>query len=97
MILDKKTFQNDPPKEKIKFILDLFNSNKLSEATKEIKKQLTIYPKSPVLFNILGAIFAGQNRLEDALTNYNESIKINPKYFQAYINLGVCMHKAGEI
>ena len=97
MILDKKTFQNDPPKEKIKFILDLFNSNKLSEATKEIKKQLTIYPKSPVLFNILGAVFAGQNRLEDALTNYNESIKINPKYFQAYINLGVCMHKAGEI
>ena len=97
MILDKKTFQNDPPQEKIKLVLEFFNSNKLEEAKSEIKKQLDIYPKSSLLFNILGAVFAGQNRLEDAFINYNKSIKINPKYFQAYINLGVCKHKSGKI
>ena len=32
MIVDKKLVQDDPPQEKIKFILELFNSNKLIDA-----------------------------------------------------------------
>jgi len=97
MIIDKKIVQNDPPQEKIKFILELFNSNKLIDAKMEIDRQLIVYPKSPILFNILGAVFAGQNKLQEALTNYNKSIKINPNYVQAYNNLGACMYKLGKI
>ena len=97
MTVDKKLVSNDPSQEKIKFVLQLFNSNKLIEAKKEIDKQLDAYPKSPVLFNILGAVFAGQNKLQEALTSYNKSIKINPNYVQAYNNLGACMYKLGKI
>ena len=97
MTVDQKISQNDPPKEKIKFILELFNSNKLDDAKIEIDKELITYSKSPILFNILGAIFVGQNKLQEALENYNESIKINPNYIQAYNNLGACMFKLGRI
>ena len=97
MTVDKKIVQNDPPKEKIKFILELFNSNKLNDAKMKIDKELIVYSKSPVLFNILGAVFVGQNKLQEALTNYNKSIKINPNYIQAYNNLGACMFKLGRI
>ena len=97
MIVDNKIIQNDPSQEKIKFILELFNSNKLIDAKKEIDRQLIAYPKSPVLFNILGAVFAAQNKLQEALSNYNKSIKINPDYAQAYNNLGVCMYRLGKI
>ena len=38
MIVDNKIVQNDPPQEKIKFILELFNSNKLIDAKREIDK-----------------------------------------------------------
>ena len=69
MISDNKKVQNDPTQEKIKFILELFNSNKLIETKKEIDKQLIIYSKSSILFNILGAVLAGQNKLQEALEN----------------------------
>ena len=97
MIVDNKIIQNDPSQAKIKFILELLNSNKLIDAKKEIDRQLIAYPKSPVLFNILGAVFAAQNKLQEALSNYNKSIKINPDYAQAYNNLGVCMYRLGQI
>ena len=41
--------------ENIKFILKLFNSNKLTEAKKEIDKQIIKFPNSHVLYNILGS------------------------------------------
>ena len=69
MSVDKKIVQNEPSQKKIKFILELFNSNKLINAKKEIDKELIVYPKSPVLFNILGAVFVGQNKLQEALTS----------------------------
>ena len=97
MTVDKKIVQNEPSQEKIKFILELFNSNKLIDAKIEIDKELIVYPKSPILFNILGAVFVGQNKLQEALINYKKSIKINPNYAQAYNNLGVCMYKLNRI
>ena len=91
MSVDNKKVKNEPTQEKIKFILELFNSNKLIEANKEIDRQLIVYPKSYVLFNILGAVLAKQNKPQKALENYNKSIKINPNYPQVYNNLGVCL------
>ena len=73
MTVDKKIVQNEPSQEKIKFILELFNSNKLIDAKIEIDKELIVYPKSPILFNILGAVFVGQNKLQEALINYKKS------------------------
>ena len=97
MSVENKNVNNDPTQEKIKFILELFNSNKLIETKKEIEKQLIKYSKSSVLFNILGAVLAEQNKPQEALENYNKSIKINPNYSQAYNNLGVCLYKLGKI
>ena len=71
--------RKDPGKKDIEFILNLLSKNKFMEAEDEINKLIINFPNSSILFNILGAVFAGQNRLEDALTNYNESININPK------------------
>ena len=71
MVLDNQ-ISNDPPQKKINFILQLFNSNKLIEAKKEIDQQLRIYKKSSVLFNILGAVLAGQNKLEEAFKSYSK-------------------------
>jgi len=97
MLDHNKKAQDDPSQKELKFILELFNSNKLLEANKEVDKQLIKYSKSAILYNILGAIFARQYKLKDALLNYNKSLKINPKYFQAYNNLGACFYEMGKI
>ena len=73
MSFDNKKVKNDPTQEKIKFILELFNSNKLIETKKEIEKLLIKYSKSSILFNILGAVLAEQNKPQEALENYNKS------------------------
>jgi len=97
MGVENKNINSDLTQEKIKFILELFNSNKLIEARKEIDRQLIVHSKSSVLFNIFGAILVKQNKPQEAIENYNKSIKINPNYYQAHNNLGVCLHGLGKI
>ena len=93
---DKLKEQKDPKQEVIKIILSLLNSRKFNEAKKKIDKEIINFPKSSILFNILGAVFFSQNKLHDALINYNNSIKINPDYADVYNNLGTTYKQLGE-
>ena len=88
--------QKDPSGENIKYILELFNSNKITQAKNEIDKQLIKHPQSSILLNILGAVFASQNKLDLAIKNYKKAININSNYAQAYNNLGIALHKLNK-
>lgn len=46
--------------------------------------------------NYLGNIFMEQNRLDVALQEYTEAIKVNPNFSEAYYNLGLVLHRQGE-
>jgi len=97
MILNEPKKQKDPDQEVKKVILQLFNSKKFSEAKKEISIQIIKYPNSSILFNILGAIFAEENQLDEAVKNYKKATTLNPKYAQAYNNLGTALQKLKKI
>ena len=97
MNLNNNEIEKSPPEKEIKFILGLFNSSKFKEAENEVNKQIIKYPKSSILYNILGAISAGKNNLQEAINYYEKSIKINIKYAQAYNNLGTAFHKLNKI
>ena len=62
MIDNNKIVQDDPSQKELKFIVELLNSNKLLEAHQEANKQLIKYSKSSILYNMLGAILARQNK-----------------------------------
>jgi len=85
--------QKDPAQKDIKFILSLLSSGKFTEAGKEANSQIINFPNSSILFNMLGAIHAGQNQFEKAIENYEKAIKINSNYAQAYNNLGITLQK----
>ena len=85
--------KTEPDQQVKKIILDLFESNKLIDAEKEIYRQIKKYPNSSILYNILGAVLAEQNQLDKAIINYKKAIKINSNYAQAYNNLGAALHK----
>ena len=81
-----KFLKNQNPKDTI-YILELFNSKKFIHAEQEIEKNIKTYPNSFVLYNILGAVFAEQDRLDDAINKYNKSIKvINLRYQLIWYN-----------
>ncbi len=88
MYLDDK---KDPPEKVIKFILNLVNNNNFADAKIEIEKQVINFPNSSILYNILGAVFAGELKIDEAIQNYNKSIEINPEYAEAYNNLGIAL------
>ena len=89
------TFDKDkknPPENEIKNILKIINIEKLDIAKKMAQDALLKYSKSSILFNILGAILFKQNKLKEAIHNYNHSIHLDPSYAQAYNNLGTVFH-----
>ncbi len=97
MNLENNEIEKNPPEKEIKLILSLFKLNKLKQAENEANKQITKYPKSSVLYNILGAILAGKNKLYEAIDYYEKSLKININYAQAHNNLGTAFHKINKI
>ena len=46
--------------------------------------------------NYLGNIFLQQNRLDAAVQEYGEAIRLNPNLAYAYYNLGLALHKQGQ-
>ena len=59
-----------------KEIINLYSSGKLVEAKNKVVQLLKKYPNDPVLYNLLGAILAEQNNLDDAIANCKKSIQI---------------------
>lgn len=46
--------------------------------------------------NYLGNIFLKQNRLDAAVQEYGQAIRLNPNLAEAYYNLGLALHKQGQ-
>ena len=84
-----------PDQQTIDDILNLFKSGKLNNAKIKIENCIKKFPKSFVLFNILGAICVGQDELEAAINHHKKSIEINPDYAEGYNNLGIAFQKLG--
>ena len=93
-----KSYNKSEPNQKdVDSILKMLTSNNIINAKSEIEKLIVEYPKSSILYNLLGAIFAVQKNSEYAIHNYKTAIKINPTYAQAYNNLGAIYHKSKKM
>ena len=89
--------QKDPEKKDIEFILDLLSKKKFIDAKNKIDDLIIDFSNSSVLFNILGAFYSEQNKLEEAIANYKKAIKIKSTYAQVHNNLGIALHKLNKL
>ena len=80
--------ETQPDQQTIDEVLNLFKSGKLSKAKIKIENYIKKFPKSFVLFNILGAVCAGQDELEVAINHHKKSVEINPDYAEGYNKIG---------
>jgi len=87
--------ENQPDQQTIDEVLNLFKSGKLNKAKIKIENYIKKFPKSFVLFNILGAVFADRGELEVAINHHKKSVEINPNYAEGYNNLGIAFQKLG--
>lgn len=87
----------NPTKEKLIKIANLIEKKDLKLAYNEICENLKKYQNSFFLYNMLGLVYAQNNKINEAIQNYKEAIRINPKYIDAYNNLALTHYNHGEV
>ena len=85
-----------PPQEKLKKLLELYNSKNFIEAEKMAKLITSKYPNHQFGWKVLGAVFAHFNKLEDSLNANIKALRINDRDPEAYNNLGNILLKFGN-
>ena len=86
----------NPPLEKLKSILYLFNQGKLKQALSESNQMVNSHPNSSTLFNIIGASYSGLREFDSAVKAYKKALEINPNYAEAYYNIGIALKEKGD-
>jgi len=76
-------------KKQIESAVVVYRSGDLAKAEMLTKKLIEQHPKSPFLYNLLGMILTGQEKIEHAIILYEKSISTDPNFAMAYNNLGL--------
>lgn len=64
------------------------NQGKLNEAEKQVEAAQKLYPDKPEVWNLRGAIFLRQRRLDDAAEQFAKALQLDSKFYAAKFNLG---------
>ena len=87
----------NPPENQISKLIDLYRLGRMIEVERQSKRLLEIYPQSLTLFNLLGAVLAGQGSLKEAASNYEKAIELKPDFAEAHNNLGSVQNDLGRL
>jgi len=85
-----------PPASALNRLNSLYHSGSLENLEKELQEQLTIYPKSFVLWNMLGVVYRDRHDLQRASNSFRKVTRLNPNYADGFNNLGVVMRELGQ-
>ncbi len=91
-----KNLNNQPNQNELNEIENLFNSNELDILEKKTRKLIDKYPKTSVLYNILGVVFQKKNNFDEAILNLKKAINLQPNFDQAHNNLGNILKNTGK-
>ena len=73
---------------KFQIILNLFKSKEYYKAKLLCKKLIVEYPRTPILYNVLGLIFTEEKKINKAILYFERGIKIDPTFAMFHNNLG---------
>jgi len=76
-------------------LITLYNQGQLEEVISQATALVVDFPKTPALFNILGAAHAGLGQSYLAIDSYNRALEIDPNYILAHNNLGNALQETG--
>ncbi len=87
----------DPPIKKLHLIVNLLNQEKYEESLALSSNLIAEFPKSIILHNIMGASRSGLEQFDSAIECYQNAIKINSNYAEAYYNMGIAYRNLDSI
>tara|TARA_Y100000589_G_scaffold25004_1_gene20720 strand:- start:3170 stop:4468 length:1299 start_codon:yes stop_codon:yes gene_type:complete len=77
-------------------LLDLYNKKKFEKAITSGLSLTKVYPKNPIIFNIIGLSYMNIKQYSEALSIFDELIKKIPDNAEAYINIGIIHRIFGQ-
>ena len=78
----------EPPQAQIQELINLYSQGQHQPALKQAKTLAQQFPKSPILFNIQGAVLKSLGQLDQSIEAFNKAVAIEPDYAEAYYNMG---------
>ena len=95
-VVSKESSFPEPSQEQVQELLNLYNQGEFEEVLSEIEPLVGLFPQSITLHNINGASNAALERLDVAIESYKLALKINPRYAEAYNNMGIALNNKGD-
>jgi tetratricopeptide (TPR) repeat protein len=74
----------------------LFDMSQGDAAIEHFQASIQISPKAETQFSLALAL-EQKGRISEAMGHYQESLKINPNYIMAHVNLGSLLYRAGRV
>ena len=79
--------------DQVKIILKHFSEGHYNKVIQKTKALLEVYPKNSYLKNLIGSAFFQAGDIENAIVNFESSIKLLPENIAALNNLGNSLKK----
>ncbi len=92
-----QTLAIQPSQVQINALINLYQSGQLEKTENTCKNILKAYPRSFIVFNILGTALQGQGKLKNAVQAYNEAIHLQSDYAEAYNNRAAALKQLGQL
>lgn len=92
-------WQGDSPSDAQPFLnlgVLLGNSNQNEQAIPLLKKALSLAPKNPSVYEELGKVYMGMNRLADAQAELEKAVVLAPDTSSLHYKLGQILRKEGQ-
>lgn len=86
-----------PPQNAINQVVNFYNQGNLVSVIEHSQKLINQYPKSFIIWNLLGAANKGLGRIDEAADAFREVVALNPQYAGGYSNLGTTFHEQGKL
>ena len=96
-IVGKTSKVQDAPQDQLKVLINLYSQGQLQQALKQAETLVMQFPKSAILFNILGAVLKGLGQLDASVQAYNTALTIKPDYADAHNNMGIALQDQGKL
>ena len=88
---------NEPDLKLREQLLDNYNNKSFDKLLKKISELKNKYPRSLFLLNLLGNINNELGKYNEAIINFENIIKLNKNFADAYYNLGVIFKNINQI
>lgn len=84
-------------REQLENIIKLYSNGEVDKAIVQLKILNKKHPNEAIIYNLCGACYLKQDKLDLAIKSYKNAISLEPKYADAYNNLGNALKRKGNL